>query len=382
MLTQLYTMWSLLAILKCELDTSVAVESKPVRLSNNPIWSGSPLSLDGYELGTNVLILEFVISSTLGRILFTSASVPVGRLNYIHEVEEQSPSAMRAFDAPPVDNILKLSDSVEISYCAYKYRETIDKMVTVLGQIHISVISLKYDVMALMNRSGHKITCLINDVYLGRPQECLTRGNTFRSYYWKTPTEVPSFRGTVTPRGGSVAFTVASPRKAGDFDLIVEYNSDLSLIRMAAPAGMKKHAVLFNHVPDNDAYSNTNALLPIFFGDTDKEPLRIRIFNFGFMPPKCVETTIKWKHIIATRPRTLQPQAPPEKRTLIRRAVPKLNLDQQMYLFSKEIITGMKLLMHYYMIDATKIRIVVLYLHVENFDETLKMDTPQERVTV
>lgn len=379
-------MWSVITILRSELDPTTSVESQPIKASNAPVWT-CPISLDGYELGTNALILEVVLSSSLGRVFVTSASVPVGRLIYIHEIMDQSPSTDRQYEtASPVLNVLRVNEHIEFSYVAYKYREIIEGKVTMLGQIRISVVSVGFDVMSLINRNGHKLTCLVNETYLGRPQECLTRGD-FRTYYWKSQARAPPesirARGKITPRGTYVAPEegpfLTSPRKTSDFDLIVEYNSDMSLIRMATPAGMKKHVTLTNYVPDNDAYSNPHTLLPIFMTDA---PLCFKFFNFGFVPPKCVETTIKWKDIIATRPICIRQEAIVEKRAILRRKTFKLP-DQQMYMFSREIVPGMKLLMHYHVVEENvKLKITSVYVHVDAYDVTLQMDRMQERVTV
>lgn len=377
-------MWSVVAILSSEVDADTKVETKPTELSNTPIWSTN-LSLDGFDLGSNSLTIEFVLHSSLGRIHITKIMFPTGRLNYVHEVTDNSPSVERTYDSIPVTHILLVDSIVEISYIAYKYNEKINGQLAILGQINISALLLKYDIKSMLMHTGHKITCLINETYLGRPQECSTR-NDFRSYYWKSGVvnNIKSPRGSLTPRGTYVPPSImVSPRHVTDFDLIVEYNSDMSLIRMATPAGMKKHAILTNYVPDNDAYSNPKTLLPIYFSDSDK-PLVFKFFNFKFTPPKCVEITVKWKDFIGSRPLVKYDEPViPEKRGILRRKEEKNNKrDDRMYMYAVELLSGLRMVIHYYMVDASKLRIILVYLYVEDFEKTLEMNVEQERVTV
>lgn len=356
-------MWSVVAILKSECDSSVQVESPPVPLSNYPIWCPAKISLDGYELGYNNLIIEFVLQCSQGRIFITSISIPAGRFNYIREVEEQSPSIEKTFIVPAVSNILDI-ESVSISYIAYKYKEDGFNM---LGQIHISTLSLKYDIESIIKPTGHRITCLVNEIYLSRPQECKTDGG-MRLYYWRGKNQT----------GVGQAFSL-SPRGESDFQNLQRDNSDISLIRMATPAGIKKHATVINHVPDNDAYSNPNHKLPIYFQDSDK-PLTFKFFNFKFTPPKCIEYVLKWKDFMSFR--TFIRNEPLEtKKGLMKR---KLSSPRpvQMCMLNREIADNIHLMIHFMVVDATKIELVMVYIKVLNYEDTLEMNKLQERVTV
>ncbi len=128
-------MWSLIVILRTELDPSVNIQS-PVKLplSNYPIWSPASLSLDGFSTElTNSLIFDFKLVHPRGSILVKSIHVPVGRLSW-----DATNGITRIIDFT--------ADNVSISYNAHKYTEDDHQ----LGQIQISVISIKYDMDALL----------------------------------------------------------------------------------------------------------------------------------------------------------------------------------------------------------------------------------------
>jgi len=157
-------MWSIFVNLRLLSDPSVAIKS-PVGLpvSNYPIWSPAAIALDGYSVETtNALIFDFNLVHYRGSILIQSLSIPVGRLSYT----EQNDLRSRILDFP--------EEGVSISYNAFKYKEE-DQL---LGQIHISVISLKCDIEKLLQPAdGNRIALQCGDYQVERCQNISPRGS-------------------------------------------------------------------------------------------------------------------------------------------------------------------------------------------------------------
>ena len=325
-------MWTIVCILKSEFDSETAVETHPVEFSDYPIWCPARLSLDGFELEYNNFIFDFVLHSDSGRVLITSKTVPVGRFNYIKEIENDSPSVKDRNFPKPTSYILNL-DNMSITYVAYKYNEQgFEK----LGQIQISSISLRHDITGMKFGNGHKVTCMINDMYLSRPQECKTE-SALRTYYWKG---------------------IESPRGEKDFENLKRDNSDLAIIK-------KKTASILDYVPDNDAFVNLTTKLPMYFQDDDN-CLNIRFYNFKFMPPKYIETKLYWHNFMFTV------SAPPQLDT--KRGIMKRKLSPRpvkMCMTEKKISEDLTLVVHFYVLEAKKIEIIVIYLRAENYEKSL-----------
>ena len=170
-------MWTIAVNLRILSDSSVTIKS-PVALpvSNYPIWSPAGIALDGYSLEqSNALIFDFNLVHPRGTILIRSLSVPVGRLNYGNNNDQLT----RIFS----------DDQVSISYMAFKYREEehLD-----LGQIHISVISIKYDIEHLLKPAdGDRIALQCGDYQVERCQSVHCMGNGVAHLTW---TSGPSHR--------------------------------------------------------------------------------------------------------------------------------------------------------------------------------------------
>lgn len=101
------------AILRSEGDDSTWVESEPVPLSNRPSWSHARLSLDGFDLGTNRLLMDFVVDGYR----LVRFAILTGQLNYYrHDAGED-------FIVPDVLYSITIDDALTISYQANKYKE-------------------------------------------------------------------------------------------------------------------------------------------------------------------------------------------------------------------------------------------------------------------
>lgn len=369
-------MWTILVSLSSECDDTVSAETAPIPLNNDDnynFWSPAKLSLDGFDLGYNHLEMKFILECNRGRIQVHSLKIPVNTLIYHHQEipEKKSSLRMRGYLTENLkrisvtNHVLKIAP-VELSYVAYQYHD-LDDCVTPLGQIHINTLSIQLDLNPFLHNEGHKITCLLNEsIYLGRAQDCFTLDKK-RFLTWTSSPENDPWM---------------SPRKEGDYNRILEEKRDLDLIRMANPAGFGKPQIITDreHVPDNDAYKNSIAKLPAYYTDSEK-PLHMKFFNFKFIPPRCVEYTLKWKHFqqgipLILSPRTITP------RGLFRKKIVTFTPIKTMGMIEKEIANGIKMKLEYYMVDEHKVRISSVKLHIENYEETLNMEKSQKAMTV
>lgn len=298
----IFLMWSILCILKSECDSDSFTETNLANLSNYPIWCPANLFFDGFNLGYNNLIFDFILENQ-GRIFIKSVKIPTGRFNY-----SSFPNVINS-------SILEI-EGASITYKAYKYRE---HGYNQLGQIRISSISLKHDIESLIKPSdGDRVTCLINNIYLSRPQEI--RG---KIYYWKSGAEI------------------FSPEH-----LQID-NSDLSLINM------KLGKIYPNCVPD----TSPNFKLPIFFQETEK-PLIFRFYNFKYTPPRKIhEITIKWSEFMKFV-RFIQYEPVETKRGIMKRKLPSPR-SVQTSLLEKENVY-----IHFILLNDSKIEITLLYIRL------------------
>lgn len=373
-------MWTILATLSSECDEKVVAETAAVPIctsaDNYNFWSPARLSLDGFDLGYNHLILKFVLQCNQGRIQVHSVSIPTDQLRHHHQVLPEKKASLRRRGflveslerISTVNHVLKITSPggipVEFSYVSYRYFDLGDST-TPLGQIHINSLAVQVDLAPYLVKAGHKITALLNDVYLGRAQTCFTQ-DTNRFLTW-----------TSSPGDWM------SPRHASDFNRVLEEKSDLDLIRLADPAGFGrvKNVKLQEHVPDNDAFKNTIPKLPAYFTSVDK-PMRIKIFNFKFTPPRCVETVVKWSDFehgtcLIQSPRNITP------RSLFRRKTPAISPRmEQMGTVERELVSGMRFRLSYCLIDDSKARISSMTLHTKDFEKTFDMEQIQTPKTV
>jgi hypothetical protein len=355
--------FSFLVSLRVTTDSFVRVDS-PLKLPIQKFptfytWNPSGLALDGYGMDDDSrLQLEFVLSCETGNILAKRVEITAGELNYNTIGEGRYP-------------VLKKGD-VEMSYNAIKYMEN-NKT---LGRIIISVVSLmEFNPQKVIeeNKRGHKVTCKLGDVYLGRAQECITLEDDKRFYYWyPTLEEQSSFEGL-------------SPRE--DLNQVKEEDSDIALIKMACPSGFeprKSSIEVFSYVSDNDGFHNQNRRLPLFIERGSKRSQKLSIYNFKFTPPKCVDVNLIWSDFAVTKHYIKQPSAI-TKWGFRRRSTP-LNTSKdivQMGFVEYPLIKDMKIEIFFEKVSEDKVKLTSLQLKViKDFEKVLEMDEIQKAITI
>jgi hypothetical protein len=352
-------MWNFLVIVTLESDSFVSEECREIQVVKENCsfytWNPAGIYIDGYDSKKDSLILNFVLECSGGRILVKKETIVLSKLNYNPQTN--------------ANHIFK-ENKIQINYSAFKY---VDDNQT-LGQIRIDVISLldvNLNHIIKESNNGHKITCLLNDIYLSRAQLCSTNQNELtRTYTWYS-NENNSF-GSLFPRGKD------------DIDIIKEDNYDLHLIRFADPSGItntKRNVEFVSFLPDIDSYSNPTSRLPIKLHENER--VHIRIFNFRFTPPKCVETVFQWKEFIPS-PALSEPKGHPVTiKSMFRRksnnpiVIHKIGMVQRMLLndlnvsimFIKNENDGIVLL--------NSIRV-----EAKDYEETLKMTEIQKMITM
>lgn len=358
--------WFFVVILKSKQDESICVETtQKISLDNNTnqkkyVWSPAELSLEDYDLKGNALILQFVLQCDLGRILATQIEFPTEYFEYKESVKER---------------ILE-KGKIKLSYLANKSFDKRTK--NTYGTIHIkSVILNNFDIKPIIDdqSTGHKITCMVNDIYLGRAQQCKTYGKNNRTYVWSQGSTMDAFDGM-------------SPRGNNDRDVLQEHASDLALIRMADPSGTKRRqSILQNKTPyiaDNDSYSNDQNRLPLHIYPTERANV-LRIYNFKFTPPKCIECKLPWKEFVPSG-------ALSERNTsgtmtgplaLFRRKT-KANVTARMGLLECLPFDDRSLIVEimFSKLSEDKVRIVRISIKTENYEKTLNMERIQKLVSL
>lgn len=137
----------MICTLRTKYDPEICVSTDMIDISNYSIWCPAKLSLDGYDLHyENLLIFDFFVHHSDSKFLVKSQEVSVGRFNYNREETSHS-------------NIFNI-ENISITYKAYKFKE---EGFETLGNIKISSISLKHEILL------EEITCKVNDTYLGPP---------------------------------------------------------------------------------------------------------------------------------------------------------------------------------------------------------------------
>ncbi len=341
------------------------------------------LFLDGYSMDPhNEIVLRFTADSSQGSFQLLRILVPLGELVHYPEpynkfTRKSDRTKRTVFDSleriASTNNNLRIRQketdaTVYLSYMAFMYRDLTDNQTSV-GQIRIHSLTLEYDVSRIERYKGHQITCMINDNYLGRAQECVTC-ETARYMCWKPTHE----------------WSCMSPRREGEFDHVKQEAWELSCIRKADPAGLGLKQPNFSILMDNDAYSNAVRRLPRFLSEKDL-PVRISLYNFKYHPPRMVETVLKYKDfenstcLVYHTPR-LKDVKSPRKGLFVRRKksadavktrVPSGTLE-------RTLVRGMTLRVAFHMRD--KIEIEYVKLHIANYETTLDMDEMQEPNTV
>jgi len=369
-------MWTLIACLSSECNDSKRVESPPISLDAPYIWKNTKLFLEGYTLDNNYnsLVLSFILQSPQGRVLITQIPIPVKSIEHYHEVAQcrRKSLSIRTRDSV-YENLSQISTTnhhmkitvgetiVELSYVAYSYK-SLDDGVTPLGQIHIISLFLERDISVPLH-VGHKITCLINDTYLGRAQECITH-NSARSMIWNPIEDSEEWP--------------TSPRGEHHFNHLQEENRDLDFIRRADPSGVGSKFIDVHHVEDNDAYSNPIRRLPRYF-NSDDPPLRIKLYNFKFTPPRCIECAVKWSDFENGTCLLFRVPTPRKFALFKRKAEPLPTI--MTGVVEKHLVKDIMLRISYKM-QENLAQIECIKLHVANYETTLDLDAMQEAKTV
>ncbi len=354
---------------ECEDQTSLSPNFNP---KNNRlhIWNPASLSLDGYTLGYNNLILEFLLYAPHGTLLVKRVLVPTNKVIH-YPTQPKRKSSIRTkstlyesfSDIGTMNHSLRIDNCVEFSYTAHLYRDLTDG-VTPLGLIYIDSIVMEFDLGQLTEFQGHRITCMINDKYLGRAQECITC-DTARYMAWK-------------PVEDSAGWPM-SPRGSEHFELLRREGEELKWIRRADPAGVGEKTLRLDTIYDNDGFSNPIRRLPDQITSNDL-PLRIQIFNFKFNPPRSAETTIKWKDFENS---TSLLFATPRKHHTPRKWFGKskpVEPTKTSGLIEKRLLHDLTLRVSY-TLDKNVATIDFIKLHIAQYETTLDMDEMQEAKT-
>jgi hypothetical protein len=252
---------------------------------------------------------------------------------------------------------------IHFNYKAFKYNDG----ELLLGQIKINTMTISnLNLQSVIKHyeHGHKITCLINDTYLSRAQVCDTQESD-RNYTWYSGQ--PSAFGFLSPRGKTI-------------DCVKEDNYDLYLIKMADPSGTnrKRTVHLEPFLPDIDTYSNNVYKLPLELKEGERA--HVRVYNFRFTPPKCVETIFQWKEFV---PSNALSQSIKSNKGLFRGYKPvnvsPKNLEQT-GMVQRTLIDNLVLSIMFIK-NEQKVTLVSVRVAAKKFEETLKMDTIQKLVT-
>jgi hypothetical protein len=353
--------FSFLVSLRVSNDSFVRVDSHvklPIqKFPTFYTWSPAGLALDGYDMDSR-LQLEFVLSCDTGNILAKRVEIGSGELNYNKTGEGQY-------------HILKKAE-MEMSYSAVKYME--DNKT--LGRVIISIVSLKdFNPQRVIeeNKKGHKITCRLNEIYLGRPQECISLGDEKRSYYWyPTLEDYSSFEGL-------------SPRE--DLQQQKEEDADLALIKMACPSGFEKMSSrkssveMYDYIADNDCYRNDNRRLPLYIEKKGRNQ-KLSFYNFKFTPPKCAEVNLIWSDFVVKN--TLKQPNTISKWGLRRRSTPNTTTEPvQMGFVEYPILKDLKAEIFFEKVTEDKVKICSLQLKVlSEYERVLEMNEIQKAITI
>ena len=217
-------MWSFVVIVGIDSDPFIQEEcSYTLPVKEDCLfysWSSVNISIDGFDSKKDKLILLFLLQCTNGRILVKRQEIILGKLNY-------TPLSHKS-------HILS-QDNLQLHYKAFKYDDGNER----LGQIKITNISLSSFNLGDFIKDkdeGHKITCMINNIYFFRAQSCDTNSYTkVREYRW---------------------LSLLKPV----FDNNNEYEYDLKLIKIANPSGFdnrnKTGVEYVPFLPDMDTFTN------------------------------------------------------------------------------------------------------------------------------
>jgi len=95
--------------------------------------------------------------------------------------------------------------------------------------------------------------------------------------------------------------------------------------------------------------------------------LTFNFYNFKYVPPKHIEYTLYWTNFVIPS-LFFEPVQP--KRGIMQRRL-KTPKKIQLCVFEKIIQENIELIVHFYILDAKKIEICMVYLRVKEFENTL-----------
>lgn len=267
-------MWQVLVSLLSDDDQNIVVDSSLLDLEDADhlyCWK-QLMSLDGFDMD---LFLSFQLVLNGARLEFMRVRVP--KIDIINNAYISVRHGRRrsiyghistAFD--DTQHIMELEKGVTINYSAFKWSH--------LSQIHIYTVAVFLErlfLRDLIHCRSNKVSCMANNVYLGRPQQIETHGRV-RRHSW-APGEENPFK--VSPR-------------SQDFHVFMDETRDLLLMRHENPTEIRTAKEIMNCsgiVWDSDTFSNPVLRLPVRVRD-----LSLTFYNFKVLPPQRFSCTIKW----------------------------------------------------------------------------------------
>jgi len=199
--------------------------------------------------------------------------------------------------------------------------------------------------------SIHQISCMLNDQYLGRAQQCITQG-TARYMCWKPTHE----------------WNNISPREEHDFEHLQREGWELACIRNA------NTNTVVEAKADNDNYSNPVRRLPRTLHNDDF-PVQVTLYNFKFNPPRTTQTVLKRDEFRDTSPR-VAPAAPCKKLSWIKspRDSARPEVLEELNTLDRFLnVSGVLRLRILYRVseDEERVHIEYVKLHIGNYETTL-----------
>lgn len=292
-------------------------------------WINKDFNIDGFDVKKDNIEIIFFLKYNNSRIIVKNELIAPGKLNYNILTHKK--------------HIFK-QNSLQISYNAFKYDDDNDER---LAQINITSISLSNfnltDFIKNYQTDQHKITCMINDIYLFRPQNCNTNNDlNTREYRW-----VSYFNNNVENNQN-------------------EYDIDMELIKIKDNIYVeKKNIQLIPFTIDNDLYCNSNCQLPIKIKKNDF--VYVRLFNFCFTPPKSIETIIQYKEFTVNQPLT-------EPLGILGMIRKKLRNTKKSVIGTiiRKLLENLNLFIMFIQEEEETISLISVYLKADNYKKTLQ----------
>lgn len=288
-------MWNILISLLSQSDPAIHVDSRaqPLHL-DKPFYAWTDrLSLDGFDCD---LILSVQLTLGSERIEIQHFTIHKGLLRYgVYggRIVHRRRNSIYGREDHDMQNIFHHdSGCMMMNYCASIYGER--------AVIHIYAVSvtLSNDVFRdlLQEHRGHKITCMLNDVYLDRPHHIGPNG---RNYCWQ--------RG----EWDSISLDAAA--------------EDLLLIRVASPRGPRAegaqrvvHNAALAGQWDGPNYANAAGSPQLPMRLERGHALNVQFFELKYIPPRTICYRIAWGLFVAA---ALVAAHTPQRPRLQRRAI-------------------------------------------------------------